>query len=118
MQNDWIEADKEQLLRVFNNLIKNALQAIADEQNGHVIINLHEEDKQLLVQVIDNGVGMNEEQKKMIFVPNFTTKTGGMGLGLAMVKNILETMQVSISFTSVEHEGTTFEMRFPRQKNQ
>ncbi|MFN4811435.1 MAG: ATP-binding protein [Bacteroidota bacterium] len=117
-QNDWIEADKEQLLRVFNNLIKNALQAIADEQNGHVIINLHEEDKQLLVQVIDNGVGMNEEQKKMIFVPNFTTKTGGMGLGLAMVKNILETMQVSISFTSVEHEGTTFEMRFPRQKNQ
>jgi nitrogen fixation/metabolism regulation signal transduction histidine kinase len=110
-QNDWIEADKEQLLRVFNNLIKNALQAIAD-------INLHEEDKQLLVQVIDNGVGMNEEQKKMIFVPNFTTKTGGMGLGLAMVKNILETMQVSISFTSVEHEGTTFEMRFPRQKNQ
>ena len=117
-QNDWIEADKEQLLRVFNNLIKNALQAIADEQNGHVIINLHEEDKQLLVQVIDNGIGMNEEQKKMIFVPNFTTKTGGMGLGLAMVKNILETMQVSISFTSVEHEGTTFEMRFPRQKNQ
>jgi nitrogen fixation/metabolism regulation signal transduction histidine kinase len=118
MQNDWIEADKEQLLRVFNNLIKNALQAIADEQNGHVIINLYEEDKQLLVKVIDNGIGMNEEQKKMIFVPNFTTKTGGMGLGLAMVKNILETMQVSISFTSVEHEGTTFEMRFPRQKNQ
>ncbi len=111
--NDIIDADKEQLLRVFNNLIKNALQAINDKNNGHVEINLKEEKNNILVQVIDNGIGMNDEQKKMIFVPNFTTKTGGMGLGLAMVKSILENINSTISFNSVENEGTVFELRFP-----
>jgi nitrogen fixation/metabolism regulation signal transduction histidine kinase len=116
--NDIIDADKEQLLRVFNNLIKNALQAINDEKNGSIEINLKEEKNGLLVQVIDNGIGMNDEQKKMIFVPNFTTKTGGMGLGLAMVKSILENINSTISFTSIENEGTVFELRFPlQQKN-
>ena len=116
--NDIIDADKEQLLRVFNNLIKNALQAINDEKNGAIEINLKKEKNGLLVQVIDNGIGMNDEQKKMIFVPNFTTKTGGMGLGLAMVKSILENINSTISFTSIENEGTVFELRFPlQQKN-
>ncbi len=116
--NDIIDADKEQLLRVFNNLIKNALQAINDEKNGSIEINLKKEKNGLLVQVIDNGIGMNDEQKKMIFVPNFTTKTGGMGLGLAMVKSILENINSTISFTSIENEGTVFELRFPlQQKN-
>ena len=117
--NDIIDADKEQLLRVFNNLIKNALQAINDEKNGAIEINLKKEKNGLLVQVIDNGIGMNDEQKKMIFVPNFTTKTGGMGLGLAMVKSILENINSTISFTSIENEGTVFELRFPlQQKNE
>ena len=49
----------------------------------------------------------------MIFVPNFTTKTGGMGLGLAMVKSILENINGSITFTSTENVGTTFELKFP-----
>jgi two-component system, NtrC family, nitrogen regulation sensor histidine kinase NtrY len=111
--NDMIEADKEQLLRVFNNLIKNALQAINDEKNGHVEINLAQEKNFIKVQIIDNGIGMNDEQKKMIFVPNFTTKTGGMGLGLAMVKSILENINSTISFSSIENEGTVFELRFP-----
>ncbi len=114
--NDIIDADKEQLLRVFNNLIKNALQAINDEKNGAIEINLKKEKNGLLVQVIDNGIGMNDEQKKMIFVPNFTTKTGGMGLGLAMVKSILENINSTISFTSIENEGTVFELRFPLQE--
>jgi len=110
--NDIIEADKEQLLRVFNNLIKNALQAISDEKIGLVKINLFQENNTIIVQIIDNGIGMNDEQKKMIFVPNFTTKTGGMGLGLAMVKSILESIHANITFSSIENEGTTFEMRF------
>lgn len=114
-ENDTIEADKEQLLRVFNNLIKNALQAISDEKNGMVEIRLLQDKNEIIVQIIDNGIGMNEDQKKMIFVPNFTTKTGGMGLGLAMVKSILESIHADISFSSVENEGTTFELRFPIQ---
>jgi two-component system nitrogen regulation sensor histidine kinase NtrY len=112
-ENDFIDADKEQLLRVFNNLIKNALQAINDEKNGLVEINLKQENDIIIVEIIDNGIGINEEQKKLIFVPNFTTKTGGMGLGLAMVKSILENISATISFTSEENKGTTFELRFP-----
>lgn len=117
IENDIIEADKDQLLRVFNNLIKNALQAIHNEKKGHIEINLKQEKNNILVQVIDNGIGMNEEQKKMIFMPNFTTKTGGMGLGLAMVKSILENIKATISFHSTENEGTTFELRFPVSKS-
>jgi signal transduction histidine kinase len=49
----------------------------------------------------------------MIFIPNFTTKTGGMGLGLAMVKSILENINSNITFTSIQNKGTTFELRFP-----
>jgi signal transduction histidine kinase len=112
-QNDFIEADKEQLLRVFNNLIKNALQAIIDEKNGQVLINLSQEKNEIIVQIKDNGIGINDEQKKMIFVPNFTTKTSGMGLGLAMVKSIIESINGQISFTSSENVGTTFELKFP-----
>jgi two-component system nitrogen regulation sensor histidine kinase NtrY len=112
-ENDVISADKEQLLRVFNNIIKNALQAISDEKNGQIEINLKQDKNNIIVEVIDNGIGMNEEQKKMIFVPNFTTKTGGMGLGLAMVKSILENINSSITFTSIENAGTTFEIKFP-----
>jgi signal transduction histidine kinase len=78
------------------------------------MINLKQENKLVFIQIIDNGIGMNEEQKKMIFVPNFTTKTGGMGLGLAMVKSILESINANISFSSIENEGTTFEITFPK----
>jgi nitrogen fixation/metabolism regulation signal transduction histidine kinase len=111
--NDTLQADKEQLLRVFNNLIKNAIQAINTDNKGIIEINLKEEKNNILVQIIDNGIGMDEDQKKMIFIPNFTTKTGGMGLGLAMVKSILENINSNITFTSIQNKGTTFELRFP-----
>lgn len=111
--NDTLQADKEQLLRVFNNLIKNAIQAINNDKKGMIEINLKEEKNNILVQIIDNGIGMDEDQKKMIFIPNFTTKTGGMGLGLAMVKSILENINSNITFTSIQNKGTTFELRFP-----
>ena len=87
-----IYADKELIIRVFNNLIKNAIQAIPEDRDGVIKIqveNLNE--KQLLVSVADNGVGIDDKQKDQIFVPNFTTKSTGTGLGLAMVKNIITT---------------------------
>ncbi len=111
--NNTFEADKEQLLRTFNNLIKNALQAIEEKKDGKVEILLKEEKNYLLVQIADNGKGIKEEQKKMIFVPNYTTKTGGMGLGLAMVKSMLHSIHAEISFSSVENEGSVFEIKFP-----
>ncbi|MCZ2247788.1 MAG: GHKL domain-containing protein [Bacteroidia bacterium] len=108
-----ILADKEQLLRVFNNLIKNAIQAIPEDKEGRIEIVLERQNNEVVVQIKDNGIGISDEQKKMIFVPNFTTKSGGMGLGLAMVKSIMSSINGSISFNSVLHQGTTFELRFP-----
>lgn len=66
------------------------------------------------ITVSDNGIGITEENKSKIFEPKFTTKTSGMGLGLAMVKNIVETYEGSITFTSQSGSGTTFTVTFPK----
>ena len=87
-----IKADKDQLLRVFNNLIKNAIQAIPDDRKGEIKVRLIFNGKAFLVSINDNGKGISENDKEKIFIPNFTTKSSGMGLGLAMVKKIVEGM--------------------------
>src|SRR3569832_589655 len=86
----WVWADKEQLLRVFNNLLKYAVQAIPENKKGFIRVVLKQEENRYLVLITDNGIGIHPDIVNKIFVPNFTTKNGGMGLGLAMVKNIIE----------------------------
>ena len=112
-----IQADKEQLLRVFNNLIKNGIQAISDNKNGKVAVSLAKENARWIISVSDNGSGIPDNLKDKIFVPNFTTKSSGMGLGLAMVKNIVESVNGKISFISEESVGTTFKISFPSQES-
>ncbi|MDF2437871.1 MAG: hypothetical protein K0Q95_2247 [Bacteroidota bacterium] len=109
----FVMADKEQLIRVFNNLIKNAVQAIPEEQQGMIRITLTKENAVYLVSVSDNGTGISEDVLDKIFRPNFTTKTGGMGLGLAMVKNIIETINGRIWFETKSNAGTTFYVSLP-----
>jgi two-component system, NtrC family, nitrogen regulation sensor histidine kinase NtrY len=65
------------------------------------------------IEISDNGTGIEEERKSKIFSPNFTTKSGGMGLGLAMVKNIVDTIGGEITFVSQEGAGTTFIIELP-----
>ncbi|MCF8369064.1 MAG: HAMP domain-containing histidine kinase [Bacteroidales bacterium] len=109
-----IFGDKEQLLRVFNNLIKNSLQAIGNNDNGLISIKIVSDDKVHLISFTDSGKGIPDDQKAKVFSPNFTTKSGGMGLGLAMVKNIITNSSGKISFESKEGKGTTFTIEFPR----
>lgn len=109
----FVLADKEQLLRVFNNLIKNAIQAIPEGRNGQIEIGLKEEDQFYIISIKDNGIGINEDAFDKIFVPNFTTKTGGMGLGLAMVKSIIESSNGKIRFETNPPEGSTFFVAIP-----
>ena len=111
--NHYVFADKEQLLRVFNNLIKNSIQAIPEPGSGIIAIDLKTVEDNHIVQVTDNGKGIPEDQKSKVFYPNFTTKSGGMGLGLALVKNIIENSNGSISFESEEEKGTTFIITLP-----
>ena len=105
-----VNGDWEQTLRAFGNLIKNAVQAIPENQQGLITIHLTKEHKQFYISITDNGKGITEEAKQKIFTPNFTTKSGGTGLGLAMVKSIVENMQGKISFESEYGKGTTFKI--------
>ena len=109
----FIFGDRSQLLRLFTNLLNNAVQAIGDRQDGLIRIHITKEIKQLVVQVSDNGCGIPDERADRIFRPDFTTKTSGMGLGLAIVKGIVEGMNGEITYISGEQKGTTFCIKFP-----
>ena len=106
-----VRGDKDQLLRLFNNLIKNAAQAILDQERGKIEVHLAQENENCLIQVKDNGIGIPKEQIERIFEPNFTTKSSGTGLGLAMAKSIVKQMGGNISVASEEGEGAIFEVR-------
>lgn len=109
-----IDADKTQINRVFTNLLQNAIQAIPEGQEGHVAISMKEEGPHwVVVEVIDNGAGITAEAQEKIFVPNFTTKSSGTGLGLAMSKNIVEQAGGEIWFKTSPGMGTTFFVRLP-----
>ncbi|MEB3347172.1 ATP-binding protein [Aquimarina gracilis] len=107
--------DRTQLIRVVTNLVKNGIQAIPEDRVPKIIVDVFSENGEVVITVADNGVGITAENKKKIFEPKFTTKTSGMGLGLGMVKNIVETYGGSITFTSQEEKGTVFKVKFPKE---
>ena len=109
--------DRTQLIRVITNLVKNAIQAITEKNvdTPKIIVEVSSKNGQVKISVMDNGIGIKEENKELVFEPKFTTKTSGMGLGLGMVKNIVETYQGSINFTSQYGKGTIFTVMFPKE---
>jgi signal transduction histidine kinase len=113
----FIIADKNQILRVFNNLIKNSIQAIGRNENGLVIIKLNRQNEKIIISVNDNGMGIPIERSDKVFSPSFTTKTGGMGLGLSIVKSIVIETGGKIWFESEINKGTSFYVEFPIYKN-
>ena len=109
--------DKTQLIRVITNLVKNAIQAIPEEQEKKsVFVTVFREDNQVKIAVKDNGKGISEENAIRIFEPKFTTKSSGMGLGLAIIKNIIENYNGTIIFESELNIGTEFLVSFPINK--
>jgi two-component system, NtrC family, nitrogen regulation sensor histidine kinase NtrY len=109
-----IKADDGQLIRVFNNLIKNSAQSIPSDRVGVVQIILIEEGNNYLIEVKDNGKGIHPSQYDKIFIPNFTTKSSGSGLGLAIVKNIIKNHGGKITFQSKVDIGTSFFLTLPK----
>lgn len=109
----YVHADRKQLLRVFNNLIKNAMQAYDKNETARIDVLCEPDDRQYKITITDYGCGIPEHQKQNIFNPYFTTKAKGMGLGLSMVKNIIESMKGRIDFTSTEGEGSSFVIWIP-----
>ncbi|MEO7523495.1 MAG: HAMP domain-containing sensor histidine kinase, partial [Ferruginibacter sp.] len=108
-----IHADKTHINRLFTNLILNAIQAVPETEIAKINITESIEDQKLLVKISDNGHGIPEDVRSKIFTPNFTTKTSGTGLGLAMCKRIVEHADGEIWFETVEGGGTSFFIEFP-----
>ncbi len=111
-----VYADKSQLLRVFTNLLENAVQAIPVGRDGIINIAVEKKDSFITISIEDNGIGIKQNMIDKIFQPYFTTKTSGTGLGLAMTKKIIEFWKGAIWFTTRENEGTTFYIKLPLVK--
>jgi signal transduction histidine kinase len=110
--------DRTQLIRIITNLVKNAIQAIPDVQiEKQIYIKVKKQNNAVLIQVIDNGSGIDAQNVPRIFEPKFTTKTSGMGLGLGIIKNIIENYKGTITFESEIGIGTTFTVTLPLIKN-
>lgn len=107
--------DREQLLQVFNNLINNAIQSVPQGRRPEVRICISRIEANVLLTISDNGTGIRKELQDKLFQPSFTTKTSGMGLGLAITKNIIENSEGKIWFETGSG-GTTFFVEFPLVK--
>jgi two-component system, NtrC family, nitrogen regulation sensor histidine kinase NtrY len=108
-----ILGDKNHLIRVFNNLVINAIQAIPSDRKGQIKVSLHRKDNLSIIQISDNGGGIPPEIRDRVFEPNFTTKTSGSGLGLAICKKIIEAHDGDIRFITRDNEGTDFFVEIP-----
>jgi two-component system, NtrC family, nitrogen regulation sensor histidine kinase NtrY len=109
----FMYADKTHMNRLFTNLLTNAVDACSEARSCNVSIHEKIEENDVIISIIDNGEGIPAGMKSRIFTPNFTTKTSGTGLGLAMCKSIVEQAGGSIWFDTKEGEGTTFIVRLP-----
>ncbi len=112
-----IPGDKEMLLRVLNNLVSNGIQAVALNNPVQIVVAVETNEQLVFIRIKDNGTGIPEDQIQTIFEPYFTTKSTGTGLGLAMVKQIVETHRGSIEIEQTSAEGTTVLITLPRLKN-
>ena len=108
-----MKADKTHMNRVFTNLFANAVDACHDKPLCKIKIEEVQKDGLITISVQDNGEGIPTEMRSKIFTPNFTTKSSGTGLGLAMTKSIVEQAKGHIWFETEEEKGTTFFIQLP-----
>jgi nitrogen fixation/metabolism regulation signal transduction histidine kinase len=109
-----IQATRSHLLRVFNNLISNAVDAVSEEAVPRISLSLNQTSSELEAVVQDNGEGIPEERLKKVFEPRFTSKRSGTGLGLTIAKSIVDQLDGSIEVSSKPGVGATFRVFFVR----
>ena len=98
------------------NLTQNALQSIPSYRDPQIKITIREKNKEIEIVISDNGMGIEVENKNKIFEPRFTTKSGGMGLGLGIVKKIIESLNGEIEFQSKLNKGTDFIIKLKKNE--
>lgn len=111
-----VSGDKMILSRAVNNLVLNGLQSVPPTRKPIITVSVSEKGDMGMVEVQDNGAGISDELRKKVFIPNFSTKQGGSGLGLSMAKRGIEHAGGNLWFESVEGEGTTFYLELPKSK--
>jgi len=107
--------DRTQWIRVMTNLIQNGLQSVSADRKPKIKVELKNYTKKIFILVSDNGGGVDPNLKNKIFEPMFTTKTKGMGLGLGIVKKIIEIHKGLISYKSDNKTGTTFTIELQKK---
>jgi len=106
--------DRTQLIRVITNLVKNGIQSIAEDNlKPEINVSINKDLDNLIIIVKDNGSGISQDNISRVFEPKFTTKTSGMGLGLGIIKNIVENYNGTITVTSKKGVGTAFTVTLP-----
>lgn len=114
--NFYTRGTEKNLTQIFNNLIKNSLEAISKKENGEITINIDSSESYLNVKFMDNGGGIPDNMKDMVFTPYFTTRTTGTGLGLAIVKSLITGMGGNIKLERSDESGTAFLIKFLKTK--
>ncbi len=111
--NILMKIDKDYLTRIITNLVTNASQAKSDGRKSVINVDLEKIEKRIRITVNDNGVGISQNKLEKIFDPNFTSKNSGMGIGLTMVKRMVEDYNGTISVSSEEDKGASFIISMP-----
>lgn len=109
------KVDKIQLTRIVTNLVTNAIHALQNCDEPKINVKVSESNGNVRIEVEDNGKGIDKEDASKVFEPKFTTKSSGMGLGLPMVKNIVEAYNGSITFVSGVNGKTVFSVSLPKE---
>jgi len=108
-----VEIDAGLIEQVLINLILNAIDAVKSNPDPKIILSAYtDNDNKIIIKIADNGTGMDEEVLDKIFVPFFSTKKNGNGIGLSLCKQIMLVHKGSITVQSIENEGTAFYLRF------
>jgi signal transduction histidine kinase len=112
-----IAADYAQVEQILINLIKNAIEALSNKKNGTIHLKAFYTGDGTIIQVEDNGIGISSDIIEDIFVPFYTTKENGSGIGLSLSKQIMQNHDGTISVNSVLNKGTKFTLKFPIPAN-
>lgn len=108
-----VSADKNMIEQVLINLLRNAIQAFEDQEEKQIELKAHVNDKSRpVISVKDNGNGIDPEAMEKIFIPFFTTKKNGSGIGLSLSRQIMRQHQGTLTVKSTVGKGSEFFMRF------
>ena len=108
-----VTADFAQTELVLINLVKNAVEALSGREHGSIQLRAFREANAVLIRVEDNGSGIPDDMLEDIFVPFYTTKANGTGIGLSLSKQIMQNHGGTIAVSSVEGKGSKFTLKFP-----